>query len=457
MFSSIKNKLIGRGKVQKFEGFLLERFDEEQASGWIIPQDENNPDGIHFHVIESGCNIDFKSFFFHRETLRVNKSNNLYGFRLRFRKKISDLSHVSLFYLDENGRVEPTVLPHVQATLLDASTSMYFLNLMASQAKYNNEPLPSIKAIATKLESKVAPEDNVDSAMAELTTKDISEFYLQAGVRSKRGVAITGKSGHLFLHGGSNHVDDLFRGTDIHCEKAEGWCSLIQERQRVASLSGYRYLQIIIPEKQTLLPGRYYRNIQGPSRLLQMVESAKVGSYVSVYNAFSSHMNGDIFYKTDSHFNALGNFLLFDSLMKHLNVEHGFSPNFDLLSKYTGDLGSKFYPLKILERAKTSSNLPSDKKTIEYRYVQNNKAHMGQKIHWVNSEAPIKQKVLIFGNSFADFGEEQHHLTFWLSYCFEECYFVWAADFDFAIIETFKPDLVIGQSVERFMRIVPRR
>lgn len=457
MFSSIKDKLIARGKVKKFKGFLLERFDEEQASGWIIPQDGNNPVSSHFHVIENGCNIDFKPFFFHRETLQVNKSNNLYGFRLRFREKISDLSHVSLFYLDDKGRVEPTVLPDVQASLLDASTSMYFLNLMASQAKCNNEPLPSIKAIATKLNSKVAPKDNADSVMTELTTNNISEFYLQAGVRSKCAVAITGKSGHLFLHGGSNHVDDLFRDTDIHCEKAEGWCSLIQERQRVASLSGYRYLQIIIPEKQTFLPDRYYRSIQSPSRLLQIVESAKVGSYVSIYDTFSSHMNGDIFYKTDSHFNAIGNFLLFDSLMKHLNVEHDFSPNFDLLSKYAGDLGSKFYPLKILERTKTSSNLPEHKRAVEYQYMPNNKAHVGQKIHWVNSEAPIKQKVLIFGNSFADIGEEQHHLTFWLSYCFEECYFVWAAEFDFAIIENYKPDLVIGQSVERFMRIVPRR
>ncbi|ABG41721.1 hypothetical protein Patl_3215 [Paraglaciecola sp. T6c] len=457
MLSSLKKKLIGWGKVQKYKGFLLERFDEEQASGWIIPQDGNNPVGIHFHVIESGSNVDFKAFFFHRETLQVNKSNNLYGFRLRFKQKISDLSHVSIFYLDKNGRVEPSVLPNVQANLLESSTSMYFLNLMASQAKYNKEPLPSLKAITTEQESKVVPEGNVDFVMAELITKDISEFYLHAGVRSKRGVAITGKSGHLFLHGGSNHVDDLFRGTDIHCEKAEGWCSLIQERQRIASNSGYRYLQIIIPEKQTLLPGRYYRNIQGPSRLLQMVENAKVESYVSVYDAFSSHVNGDIFYKTDSHFNALGNFLLFDSLMKHLNVDHGFSPNFDLLCKYAGDLGSKFYPLKILERTKALSNLPTHKRTVEYQCVPNIKAHMGQKIHWVNFDAPIKQKVLIFGNSFADIGKKQHHLTFWLSYCFEECYFVWAAEFDFTIIETFKPDLVIGQSVERFMRIIPRR
>lgn len=63
MLSSLKKKLIGWGKVQKYKGFLLERFDEEQASGWIIPQDGNNPVGIHFHVIESGSNVDFKAFF----------------------------------------------------------------------------------------------------------------------------------------------------------------------------------------------------------------------------------------------------------------------------------------------------------------------------------------------------------------------------------------------------------
>ncbi|MFT6735479.1 MAG: hypothetical protein ACJAS9_003688, partial [Polaribacter sp.] len=34
--------------------------------------------------------------------------------------------------------------------------------------------------------------------------------------------------------------------------------------------------------------------------------------------------------------------------------------------------------------------------------------------------------------------------------------FVWSGDFNDKLIEIFKPEIVIGQSIERFLRLVPR-
>jgi hypothetical protein len=68
------------------------------------------------------------------------------------------------------------------------------------------------------------------------------------------------------------------------------------------------------------------------------------------------------------------------------------------------------------------------------------------------SHVPVSRKL----PTVLDLDEVQHHLTSWFSHYFTECQFVWSGEFNDKLIEKSKADIVIGQSVERFLRLVPR-
>ena len=456
MLRRIKQAIVNKFTAQKQTGFIVERLDYNQVSGWIIPLDDENPKEGNFQVIESGQVIDIKVRLFHRVNFDAQNAENLFGFRISFEQQLMDLSATSFFYIDGENRLEPGLLPQVNVTLSAPSASLYFLNKMVSQKKVNAEPLPSKDAVTLLHSSESKAKENIDEKMTELLCKDISAFQLQAGLRSKSGVAITGKSGHLFLHGGSNKVDELFQNNDIHVEKVPKWLALFSARKERAINNNYRYVQFVIPEKQTLLSQQYYRNIDGPSQLLKTIEESDRSFYFSIVDAFSKYEGNDLFFKTDSHLNAKGTYYLFKELVKYLGFLLVSEPEFIVSKQLTGDLGRKYYPITFWEKFETTNDIPKSTRQLKNKFIPANKIHMGRHIHWVNPEALFERKVLIFGNSFCEMGTEQHHLTWWFSQYFSECQFVWSGDFNNKLIDKFKPDIVIGQSIERFLRLAPK-
>jgi hypothetical protein len=456
MFENVKQRILNKLKPQESSGFTVEGIGRNQMSGWIIPKDGGNPDELNFQLLEKGRDISFSVHFFHRTAFASQNSQNLYGYRIRFNQPVTEISKTSFFYIDNMERTEPRLLPQVAVKFVKPADSAYFLNCMVSQAKLNGEPLPSHEVLKRLISDEVNPSESIEFKMTELMSGELSEFYLQAGLKSKSGEAITGKSGQLFLHGGSNHVDELFLQSDIHREKAPCWLALFEQRQAKALLSGYQYLQIVIPEKQSLLGDLYYRKVSGSSKLLQDIERTNNNSYFSVIEALSKYSAQDLFFRTDSHLNANGTFLLFKEIMVRLGLDINDELEFNRSKHVVGDLGRKYHPITMWEISNTTRDLPKDNRTVEYNFSPPKKTHMGRQIHWVNPHAPIKKKIQIYGNSFAGAGTKQHDLTFWFSHYFEECYFIWAAAFNDELITKFKPDFVIGQSIERFLRLVPR-
>ena len=456
MLRRFKDAIVNKFSTQLKSGFIVERVDSNQVSGWIIPANGDNPKECHFQVIESGQVIELNVRLFHRANFAVQSTHNLFGFRISFKQQLVDLSATSFFYMDGKNRLEPQLLPQVNVSLAEPSVSMYFINKMVSQKKVNAEPLPS-KDVVTLLDSSGAgAAKNIDEKMTELLCKDISAFQLQAGLRSKSGVAITGKSGHLFLHGGSNKVDELFRDNDIHLAKISKWLALFSARKERAISNHYRYVQFVIPEKQTLMAQHYYRNIDGPSLLLKSIEESDRSFYFSVIDAFAKYEGSDFFFKTDSHLNAKGTYYLIKELLNYFGLSLGSEPEFKVSKQLSGDLGRKYAPITFWETFETTNEIPNSDRQVKYKFIPANKAHMGRHIHWINPDAIFEKKVLIFGNSFCEMGTKQHHLTWWFSQYFSECQFVWSGDFNNKLIDKFKPDIVIGQSIERFLRLTPK-
>ena len=96
----------------------------------------------------------------------------------------------------------------------------------------------------------------------------------------------------------------------------------------------------------------------------------------------------------------------------------------------------------------------SDRVNIETFHASHGK-HIGQYSIWNNPSAPIKKKVIAFGNSFFGNCLDQGCIGWWFSNYIEKFHCIWSPNIDFDLVEKEKPDLVICQTVERFMKKVP--
>jgi hypothetical protein len=87
--------------------------------------------------------------------------------------------------------------------------------------------------------------------------------------------------------------------------------------------------------------------------------------------------------------------------------------------------------------------------------VDPKEGRIGIRRSWRCPAAPIQMKVLVFGNSFFERGGDSTSLSWWFARIFSEFHFIWSPEMSPEEIEFLKPDLVVGQTIERFMRVVP--
>ncbi|GAB5380428.1 MAG: hypothetical protein Alis3KO_25680 [Aliiglaciecola sp.] len=435
--------------------FVVEQLSNVHVSGWIMPMDKANPSPDFLYLIVNGKRVECEIKWFHRPSLAKYKGANLYGFRVKYKQGINRIDQLSIFYKDGDSKLAPTLLNNLGLELAPKHSPIDFINTFVYEASIQNIPFRPSSSAEELDDYYHQKQREIEGSMRASQTSDLSNCMLKVGTKSKTRTAIIGREGHLFLYGGSNNVDALFRDGDMHVDKLQSWLDLISSRTDRAN-NKYQFLQVIIPEKQSLLSEAYYRPIEALSSLLQKLENARLPNYFSAFDALSCYKDKDIFFRTDSHLNAEGTFLLFTQIMQRLGIAVEDNYLFNKSKRLCGDLGKKFAPLDLWEQAYVADAAERKNRQLVHEYIPKNGAHMGRHIHWVNKHPKIDRKVLIFGNSFSEFGKHQHHLTFWFSCYFRECQFVWSSDFNYKLIDKFEPDVVIGQSIERFMRLVPR-
>ena len=70
-----------------------------------------------------------------------------------------------------------------------------------------------------------------------------------------------------------------------------------------------------------------------------------------------------------------------------------------------------------------------------------------------NENAPNSQKVALFGDSYC--GVDQSLLTGLVAQTFREVHFFWSNSIDYGYITETKPDIVLSELAERFVKRVP--
>lgn len=301
-----------------------------------------------------------------------------------------------------------------------------------------------------------------------------SRVPLPVGSVSPDGSAVVGRGGHLFIRGGSNSLIDRYRIPQTEDQRAalerevEGWREVVERRRSEVVDLGMRFLQTFVPDKSTMLASGV--DGLGPvTPALRLLEERLEGEawFVSAREALARGAAlrtgvSENWLQLDSHTKPRGAWRLSSALVGAFG-DASFMAETEFegrASSYVGDLGRRFFGHPIPERIETPSGRwleqAERRRELVDRFAPSS-GHAGRMMHWRSPNAPVDGKVLVFGNSFFGAGDIPISCNFWVSRAFREHKFVWSADMDLDLVKAEAPDLVICQTVERFMGKVPRR
>jgi hypothetical protein len=126
----------------------------------------------------------------------------------------------------------------------------------------------------------------------------------------------------LFLK--SERVPDDFRRVDPFSDADLGrWSEVLEGRRRWLAARGIRYLIVIAPNKETVYAGAvppWVTRAPGPSRLAQLVARVRATTAVEIADLTAplEKATARVYHLTDTHWNDLGAFVGYRSVIEHL-------------------------------------------------------------------------------------------------------------------------------------------
>ncbi len=286
-------------------------------------------------------------------------------------------------------------------------------------------------------------------------------FTRPLGTVSPDGLAIVGRSGHLFIYGGTNDNVTAQRGeVQMPATWMGEWQALVRERAAEARRAGRHLVCLVVPEKIAVYADCFPQDLttQSLRPVLRLLRDGEVPLVYPIEALQRARADGDTYLFTDSHLTLLGNLQIAVATMTALGV----SPTGDAESGsqefvYAGDLGRHFSPpiVEIRRMAATPSRA-----TIVFdnsAEISSVGAHVGTMRVFRNEQAADQRTVVVFGDSYG-FGDDGYRgLSWFLAQAFREVHFLWVPfGWDPAYLDSVDADLVVCQTAERFVVRVPR-
>ncbi len=331
-------------------------------------------------------------------------------------------------------------------------------------------------------QSRLAPESRlvlrgaakaIADPAARLATDQGSMVAVPVGTRSLDGVAMIAHGGHALLVGGTNNVlaqygpEETAGEDDAVCA---AWLALFRARAAQARAGGHAYLQVIVPEKLSVMPELYTQPIRTPTRALRALEAriaddpALRGHYLPVHALFAAAPDRPgLFPPIDTHLSESGCYRLFCAMLDRLGLERPQEPSFTMADDTEpGDLAERFSHIPLLNRRCVVGHLDprlgeAGLQLIESSDPPEADRHNGMRRRWHNAGGISALRVMAFGNSFFERGGEPKKLSWWFARYFRDFAFVWGPDHDADGVAAFRPDIVVCQTIERFLPTVPAR
>ncbi|UFZ01817.1 hypothetical protein LQG66_21130 [Bradyrhizobium ontarionense] len=280
-----------------------------------------------------------------------------------------------------------------------------------------------------------------------------------------------GDDNHLFLVGGTNNVQQLFTESDDALRSiCSGWSNLLAERAETAARKGTRYLHCFVPDKLSILRDKassITSNMRFPAEELERIDDPLLTRTIVPLTAYlrKQARTYNIFHKTDTHWTIEGAYSAYQMLCSYMDVPQ----NAELIIRPapsiqgSWDLGSKLIPHRTetirfgrfgIGASRTNAN---ELVTIrEAGQLPNGlMLHVGSMVEYQNErEAKSDIRLLVFGDSFFEY--RPHMLTGMFAETVRTVMFVWSSSIDWEIVDEFKPDILLTEIAERFMRSIPK-
>lgn len=279
----------------------------------------------------------------------------------------------------------------------------------------------------------------------------------RVGALSDDRSAIVGLGGWCFIYEGSNNYRQAYVD-DSSAHLGVGWARLIEDRQKRFLAQGMQFLQVIVPNKLSLLPEYFPEALRTDTSfiLAELLRSAPDASLVLPLAEFRSESLRKVAYRrNDSHLSIAGNAALAGMMLDRLGCRLPALPPVECQRvEHPGDLGGKFNPPLVEQLAgpEWSSGLF---RLDAMRKVNEAKADglVASQV-FINNEAPIDKTLVVFGNSFFAL-IPSWGLSPFFGALFREFHFVRSAAIDMEYCVRVGAQTVIAQTCERFLTLLP--
>ncbi|MGO2113165.1 MAG: alginate O-acetyltransferase AlgX-related protein [Pseudoclavibacter sp.] len=304
---------------------------------------------------------------------------------------------------------------------------------------------------------------------------DRSPVFFPVGLTSANGVVVLGHDGYMFVKEGTNGAFDQYRHFREHPDEAdaivERWGELFAARAARLERMGIGYLQTILPEKSSVLPGLVpdeFDQVDGVGPLLAALNARHTGTdswYINAFRSLQRYPSAHPFYpRTGSHWTPAGARAFASRIVEafrpgvalrldRVPLATTFGIDTDLAKHLFDDLT----PVELAPAAR-EADLPwrgEVREVARRRTPGGSITGVGSMTSWDAPNAPIRKRVLMFGASSMQTNPMPDRLSWWMRGAFAQTRFVWSPSFDWDMIDEYAPDVVIGQGLERFLVRVP--
>ncbi|MCJ2086479.1 hypothetical protein MKK88_10815 [Methylobacterium sp. E-005] len=278
-----------------------------------------------------------------------------------------------------------------------------------------------------------------------------------------------GDDGWLYWVGRAREVENFYGDSALSRRILERWARRIGQRAKRLDELGIRHVHAVVPDKLAVYPaalGRSFPGLDDPpavrlARLLSPNDRARMIDLLTPLQAARVHE--PVYLRTDTHWTYYGYLVAYRALCEALDApvaEHVFAGT-RVTERFTFDLGEKLQPP--VDEAYVAYDFPRRAERIDANAlvrvredglaVRQRGLFVGSRVIMRNSAAPDPRRVVLFGDSYIY--SPGARLTAMLAETFAEVHAIWSSNLDWAYIEAVRPDLLIFEIAERFLRQVP--
>ena len=287
------------------------------------------------------------------------------------------------------------------------------------------------------------------------------QSWPRVGLVAADRAAVMGLHHQAYIYQGSNKHYDAYFDQSLN-GLADRWAKLTNDRHRKFVAAGSLVLSLFVPNKATCIPQSFPQPLpEGGSPIWKRLKHLLKSDPGSLWSLESVDVSAPAtlgtWLRTDSHWSQTGCLIAINEVLQKLAL-----PLLEALpateySKFSGDLASKWngQPLTEMRKDLFCPEVMSIIPELEFDNYRSDPQHFGRHVRWVNHGAKFKVDVTVVGNSFAGPGTSSREITWWLARLFRSVTFLHMASIPTDVLEMTHCDVLIFQTIERFLYIVP--